>query len=97
MYHEETLKRQDGSKVSIRVSFFLDSYSEHPANYSCEVSVCEPKKRTFKPILSTNDYSYRKLDLNERQEYKTREQLKFVTAEELHNAKINLWKKLQPV
>lgn len=93
MKHEKIFKKEDGSKVSITVRVWLDGY--RAAVYNIDVSVCDAGKRKFRGI-SRDDYEYRSLSMPDRERAMTREYLKYVTAEELHAAKLELWEKLKP-
>lgn len=95
MKHEKTLKREDGSKVNISVSFYSDNFSNH-VRYSVSVSVCEPKKRTFKYVNDTDNFTWRRLSQPEREAMQMRLNLKYVTPDEIQQTALELWEKIKP-
>lgn len=95
MRHEKTFKRADGSQVRIAITF-VASWTSSSAEWQVSVLTCAPKKRSWFGVVSTNDYNYRKLSGSERAEYIKRENLKHVTAEEIHEVKMELWQQMKP-
>jgi len=92
--HEKILKRPDGTRVKIIVSFW-DSRTGY--RYDIEdVRTCAKGKRTWVPVQDSNCYSYRRLSLDDRAKEKVKEELKVVTKEEVLQAKLELWEKLKP-
>lgn len=89
---EDILKREDGSKVRIVVN--LDMFRLEP-QWRVDVSTCGYRKRTWQPVVSTNDYSYR--SALSRDAYVLERQLNVVTPEEILAAKTKLWMQLKPV
>jgi len=93
MNHEKLLKRSDGSKIKIRVRFWIRTI--YPM-YDVEVLICEPRKRTFYNVYSSDDWSYRKLSMEEREKYVYEKQLEHVTEDEIMEAKMEMWNILKP-
>jgi hypothetical protein len=94
MRHETILKREDGTKISIEVTLWVDM--RHDATWRIQVSKCPPRKRTYTYVNNTDDYTWRKLTIPEREKATMAEYLKHVTAEEILAAKIDLWNALKP-
>jgi hypothetical protein len=92
--HEKILIRDDKTKIKIIVRFWERHSS---AVYDTYISICPPRKRKYQSIQREGDYSWRSLSLEARKEYDLRQMLEFVSAEELHTAKLELWEKLKPV
>jgi hypothetical protein len=94
MTHEKTIKRDDGSSVQIVVTFFEDFGR---VTYRVDnVYTKEKGKRTWNNAHSTDDFSWRRLNAKEREEYKSDVFKKYVTDEEIQQAKNELWEKLKP-
>lgn len=96
MKHEKIIRREDGSRVKIEVSIYLDSYRRGEPVYSFETSKCEKGKRTWKYPHSENDYVWRALDIKGRNEYSKNKYLYLVSKEEVMEAYIELWEKIKP-
>lgn len=88
-------KRIDGKRCQIGIEFLF--IRERPY-YRVSVSVCEPKKRTFKQIDVTDNYIYRGLSFGgkEREEFVMNEYLKHVSTAEILHCKIQVWEMLNP-
>lgn len=91
--HIKNIKLPDGRKVNIYVRISLSFLKPE---YVVTVSVCDAGKRKFKPIDPSNNYSFRVLSLDDRQQYLMERYLEIVTAEQIHEAKLELWEKLKP-
>lgn len=94
MLHEKIIKRENGVRVSIQVSMYLD-FSTERANWSISVSICQPGKRTFARIHS-NYVNFRSLNTENREKANLLEWLKFVTLAEIDQAKTEAWEKIKP-
>jgi hypothetical protein len=92
MQKDLILKRDGGVRIKIIVTL---SYYRGP-EYNWEVFICLQNKRTFKPAVDTDNHIYRVLGMEERVNYIKNESLKFVTEDELLEAKKNLWNLLDP-
>lgn len=86
--HEKILKRVDGSKVKITAHFGED------AKYSVTVETCKKGRRIWQDCLDQYAWVFRKMSLSERAEITKK--AKFATAEEILEAKMELWQKLKP-
>lgn len=95
MNHEKIFSRADGSRIKIIVSLSVE-FMRDEIKWDYSVLACEPRKRTWRGVLSSDDYEYRKLPIKERGERIKREYLNFVTKEEIISAQTELWEKLKP-
>ena len=93
MNYEKLIINPAGDKIKIHVTFFILSTNE--PTYRIELSICPKGKRLFKR-LEFDNWSYRKLSMEERRAYEHTEYLTFVTEEQIQEAKIELWHKLSP-
>lgn len=94
MQHEKIIKRIDGFQVKIDVSTYMVGLNK--LVYKTMVFTKQPKKRTWIHVQIQEDWAYRSLSMEQRREKDELHKLNFVTAEELHQAKIELWEKLKP-
>ena len=78
---EKILKLSDGRKVKLYFSIY-SSFSNAP-EFSCRISICEPKKRTFRDIINTDDYSWRKWDNLEKHQYKLSKRRELISDEDM--------------
>jgi hypothetical protein len=92
MRHEKIIKRDDGSRVEIAINFWENS--DKPV-YDVSLQVCDAGKRKFRRI-ETDDYQYRALSMDDRKKYMLKIFLEYVSAEEIQQAKLELWYKLKP-
>lgn len=82
MQVEEIFKREDGSKVKVNVRISIDFRDVYR---DIEVSVCPKGKRTFNNVHSTDDYSWRALNKEDRQKAILSVQLDYVSVGEINN------------
>lgn len=96
MKHTLIIGRDNGQKVSITASLTI-GFGDN-INWSIEVATCEKGKRTWISQPETiNNWEIRRLPtIEQRVAYVKAEQLKFCTDQEIHRAKLELWKKLEP-
>ena len=86
-------KREDGSRAQIRARFYTQgSY----LNYIIDCTKCEKGKRKFVPVVDHDDYSWRRLDANQRADEDMRRNLTIVTKEEIQEVCEMLWSTLKP-
>lgn len=96
MRHEKIIKRADGSRVKLIVSIKDDGYSNNFA-YKVIAHTCEPKKRTWVMTYSSDNFSFRRLTMDERDEYVKNSILSVASKEEILEAKLELWQLIKPV
>lgn len=84
MRFDHILNREDGSQVCIqlRVSVTHDGISMNQL-----VETKGKGKRKFRPVVDTNNYSYRQLSREERTEFIRKAHLELVTEQEIEEAK----------
>lgn len=92
-YHEKIFKRQDGLKVKVMVTLRLDRGG---IDWSVDAATCRPPKRTWTNVVDTNDYSYRKLSMEERRQFERVKVFEQCTDEEIREVKTELWMSLKP-
>ena len=93
---EKIIKRDDGSRIKLDVS--VGNYNfQNKFKYDIYVSVCKKGKRTFTGSYSSDSFSYRCLNHDDRQKYILESQLKLVSEKEIYDAQIELWQMLEPV
>lgn len=95
MKHEKVFKREDGSKIRIGVSLYSNGFSDE-IDWKFWVHTCAPGKRSWYGTFNTDDYSYRKLTLDERKKHEIESALKYATLDEIKEVKTELWMKLKP-
>jgi hypothetical protein len=96
MRHEKIFIREDKSKVSLTVSIDISTYSRTPIEWDFSVAICEPRKRTWKYVTNKDDYSWRKLSMEDRAKYDRSMYLKHVTTEEVLEVQMELWEMIKP-
>lgn len=92
--HEKIIKRKDGSRVRIIVDLIDFSYGN--PTYRAIIHICEKRKRTWRSTFDSNCYAYRELSMEERRKHEHESQLKFISEDELLQAKLELWETLKP-
>lgn len=96
MTHEKIIKRPDGTQYKIEVTF-SSGYHDNFA-YRVELWTRAKGKRNWYNINNKiSDYDWRQATMAERAKMIDAEQLKHVSAEEILQAKTELWEKMKPV
>lgn len=90
---EEIIRRKDGSRVKIIVT--ATTY-HGKFNYEFSAQSCLKGKRIWFSPHSNDDYVWRALDTEGRQEYKKKKLLTIVTSIEVHSLAMKLWRTLEP-
>lgn len=92
MVHEEIIKREDGTRYKIVVSIGMTYYSHSKPYYSIELYTKGKNKRKWVNFTweIVNNYSYRKLSLEDRNKFLLEKYLEVVTKEEILNSKLKL-------
>ena len=97
MINETIIKREDGTSYKISVNTATYSYSGSKISYIVYLYYREKGKRKWLTVPDTlSDYEYRKLDMEARRKHKFENMLRFVSKEEIYEAKILLWELLKP-
>lgn len=94
MRHEKTIKREDGSKVLIKVVFSCD-FTRLTPDWSFDVFTCEKGKRTWNAVCDRTSYGFRRLSSDERPQKIRDEFMRHVTAEEVESVMLELWDNLR--
>jgi hypothetical protein len=94
--HEKIFKREDGTQYKIEVEIIVDRIDG--IEFRHWVTTKEKNKRKWKNIVDkySDDWELRKLSWEEKQEHYKNTFLQYVTAEEILNVKLELWKNIQP-
>ena len=96
MRHEKIFKRDNGVKVSVRVKFLCQLFSEQH-RWEVRVYVCGKGKRTWLPLFSEEDYWFRKLSAEEKEKAHINSALQVATTQEIEATALELWQRLSPV
>ena len=94
MNFEKIIKRDDGSKVSIRVRFWINTTRPE---YDFYVYTCGKRKRTYQHCFDMDRWEFRSLSMEDGRTYTQKEYLKFVSQEEINTAKLDAWQLLNPL
>lgn len=79
---EKLIKLSDGRKV--RLYFSIYSSCNNVPEFSCRISICKPRKRTFRDIINTDDFSWRKLDNLGKHQYKLSKRKELISDEDMN-------------
>ena len=94
MNYEQTIKRDSGIKVKIRVMFWINATRPE---YDINIYTCSKGKRTYQHCFNMDSWEYRVLSIEDRITYTQNEYLKFVNQEEINTAKLAAWQLLNPL
>ena len=94
MTHETIIKREDGSRLQIYVTVHLDTIKG--AVYEVLLYRCEKGKRTFVNVIDSDNYTWRKMSVEDKAIHKQETFAKYLSLEEIQTAKEELWQKLKP-
>ena len=95
MRHEKIIKREDGTKIKIKVDFFTGTYNNDTPVYNISIEYCPPRKRTWYGTVDS-DYLHRTQSIEQRKETRELINLNYATKEEMNQAKLELWALLKP-
>lgn len=95
MKYEDVEKKEDGSRVMVTVSINIDSFSTREYYY-ISVMKCEPRKRTWRDVVDSNNYSYRKMDMTERRLFAKDKHIEIAGIEQINRALIGAWEEIKP-
>ncbi|MCP4356295.1 MAG: hypothetical protein GY793_11870 [Proteobacteria bacterium] len=97
MRHEKIIRREDGSRIKIEVSVYMDGHGGGKPRYDFTVTLCEKGKRTFKGVHNFDyDYTWRAMSMEDRKKYCKNKYLEYVSTEEVNQAFLELWEMLKP-
>lgn len=95
MKYENIIKRPNGKRVKITSHFYCDHV--RGPQYTFTVEWCEKGKRKWRPSFDGNDFSYRRLNIDDRLKYELQKNYEHVTVEEVGTNHLALWKRMKPV
>lgn len=89
-------RKEDGTRVRIQLYLFFD-YKNIRYRIS-DIQYYEPRKRTWKSLEASfrDNFSYRKLNQDERRKYKIEKYIAFVGKDMLKEAIMSAWENLKP-
>jgi hypothetical protein len=97
MKYEKIIRRENGMQYQICINAYLDSFGLKPMQYKVYVYYREKGKRKWLNIdKDIPDHVYRKLSMDERREYDKKNNLRFVSKDEIYEAKLDLWNLFKP-
>ena len=91
--HEEIIKRDDGSRVRIRVELQI---TFRGWEYRVMIHHCLPRKRTWSNCYDSDGHEYRKLGMEERRIYVAGKESDYISDSEIRGVKLKLWESLKP-
>jgi hypothetical protein len=97
--NQKILRRPDGTRVRISVSFHLD-WSRSQPHWAVLVDRCEKGKRTWKALRGVHDLVFpdaSKQDIEGVRETVREELLALVSVEELETVMLETWEMLRPI
>jgi len=93
IYFEKIIKRENGDSYQICINASFSNKMDYKINAYYRLK----NKRKWTPISrDIPDFQYRKLSLSDRREYYDNNLLRFFTADELYQARMELWESLKP-
>lgn len=95
MRYSKVFKREDGSQVEITAVFVAEWINDSP-KWSFKLAIRAPKKRNWYGVVSTDDYSWRRLTHEERDKYVVEKYLQYCTPSEVLEVQLEAWEKMKP-
>lgn len=96
MTHEKLIKR-DATQYKIVVNLMFTNYLKTQYEYRVDVYYREKGKKSWLPLPDTlHDYQIRSLSPEDREKHRIDNTLRFISAEELLQAKLELWQSIKP-
>lgn len=96
MKHETIIKREDGTQYKLTVEISIIHYEGNFRYYFSILTKQNGKKKWVDVPDTLHDYQFRSLSIEDREKHYAENALRFVTLEEIYNAKLELWNKLKP-
>ena len=97
MRHEKIIKHKDGTQYLITVDLLIDIYGEVDVEYRFGCRTRKAGKRNWMELPDEmGDYKFRSLSLDDRRKHTIDNILKFVSKQEILEAKLELWNKIKP-
>jgi len=95
MRHEKIIKREDGSRVRIKIEFRAE-WNSRDVVWDFSVDVCQKGKRTWIAPLHTDSYRYRGIPTKDRDKAIQDESLRRASKQEIESAMLELWQSIKP-
>lgn len=92
---EKIFKRPDGSKIKVSASLTSFGYN-YDLKWRFNIWQQLPGKKKWLNPIDTDGYSYRRLSMQEREDFEEIEKLKFATPEEILEVQLELWELIKP-
>lgn len=97
MTHEKIIKR-DATQYKIVVNLMFLDYLRTKIEYRIDVYYREKGKKNWLPLPDTlHDYEIRSLSSEDKDKHRIENTLRFISAEELLQAKMELWESIKPL
>lgn len=97
MRHEKIIKREDGTRYLLCIDLYIDSFRE-TVSWTVQVWTKAKGKRNWTDVPDTlYEHTIRRMSLKDQEEHRMKNILRFVTPEEILEAKLELWNKIKPV
>ena len=97
MRHEKIIKREDGTQYRILVNVSVSYMSSKPVMYDIGVDYRLKGKRSWVQLPDTiYDFQFRSLSMDARRIHTEKNMLRFLSKEEIYEAKLEAWQKLKP-
>jgi len=92
--YEKIFKRDNGTQFKIDASIITFHYE---FQYRINIAYRDKGKKNWLYLPDTlHDYEFRRLSMEDRENHKNENYLRFVTPDEILQAKIGLWNQLKP-
>lgn len=96
MKHEKIIKRDDGTQYQIIVNIANIGY-DNSVRYSNSVYTRQKGKKKWNNLPNIDEYKYRALSIDDRIKHTEANNLRFVSKEEILEAKLEAWMKIKPI
>lgn len=97
MRHEKIIKRNNGTQYQIIVDLFIDRINQS-VKWIVQAWYREKHKQTWLNVPDTlYDNTIKRMTLKDQEEHRMKNILRFVTPDEILQAKLELWNKIKPV
>ena len=97
MYYTKIIKRENGDTIKIGVTLILP-FLEKKAEYGLRLMITPKGKRKDIDPIDTDSWEYRQASFPEgRRQHEYNQMLRYASAEELLQAKLELWEKIKPI
>lgn len=96
MKHEKIIKRDNGDRIQLIINFDYNYFREK-TSYRVSLMLIQKGKRKAVNPIDTDSHEYRSKSFPDgRNTYELEQIMKYVTPQEIYQAKIEVWEKLKP-